>query len=68
MKTILAIIGGLWVVGRLSRLSDGHPLKAIRIKIATTQGAAQPYPFHGPAEETAQISGGFVVGEGGGEG
>lgn len=83
MKTIgmvLAVIGGVWIVGRLSRLSPNHPTNALGFQLKISVGGAdayiaQPpdyqdmglYPSLGPGEETAQISGGIVIGEGGGE-
>lgn len=81
MKTILAIIGGLWIVGRLSRRSPNHPINSIgfQLKIGLTNRDASPvrfdpdssaevnYPYLGPGQETAQLQSGLVVGEGGGE-
>jgi hypothetical protein len=82
-KTVLAIIGGVWIVGRLSRLSPNHPTNslgiALRFQIAAAAAApVSPgdqlqftndylYPYNGPGEETAQIQSTLVVGEGGGE-
>ncbi len=81
MKTILAIIGGVWIVGRLSRRSPNHPINSIgfQLKLGLSSRAAIPvstavdpgfysdYPYFGPGQETAQIQSGLVVGEGGGE-
>jgi hypothetical protein len=81
IKTILAIVGGVWIVGRLSRRSPNHPLNSIgfqlKLQLAAKnaaplatdidQGANLNYPYLGPGQETAQIQSGLVVGEGGGE-
>jgi len=84
MKTILAIIGAVWIVGRLSRRSPNHPINSIgfQLKLGISSAPkARPlstdvdsgavgnddYPYLGPAQETAQIQSGLVVGEGGGE-
>jgi hypothetical protein len=65
LKTILAVIGGVWLVGRLSRRSPNHPANLISDLL--NQEVEQPYPVNGPQQETAQIQGSIVLGEGGGE-
>lgn len=67
MKTLLAIIAGVWVIGRLSRLSPNHPVNSIPPIIATLQVSSQPAPVNGTWQETAQIQGSLVAGDGGGE-
>jgi len=83
MKTlgiVLAVIGGVWIVGRLSRLSPNHPANALGFQLKISVGGGEAYiaqrpdyqdmglyPSLGPGDETAQIAGGFVVGDGGGE-
>jgi hypothetical protein len=41
-KILLAIVGGVWVVGRLSRRSPNHPVNSIgfQLKIGITEQAA----------------------------
>jgi hypothetical protein len=65
LKTVLAVIGGLWVVGRLSRRSANHPANLIPDLLG--RDPQQPYPVDGPQQETAQIQGSIILGEGGGE-
>lgn len=67
MKTVLLVIGGLWLVGRISRRSPNHPANAVPALLA--QQPAQ-VSFSGSvtaADETAQIQGSMILGEGGGE-
>jgi hypothetical protein len=65
MVNVLAVFGVLWIVGRLSRRSRNHPIHAVPELIARNQ--AQPVLINGPSQETAQIAGSMVCGEGGGE-
>lgn len=65
MVTVFAVIGVLWVVGRISRRSPNHPVNAVPVLLVQQREyAAAPSD---PGQETAQIQGSLVVGEGGGE-
>ena len=66
LGTILAVIGGVWIVGRISRRSPYHPVNAIPSLIPVVQ-PQQPAPVHGTWQETANMPGSLVAGEGGGE-
>jgi hypothetical protein len=66
LGTILAVIGGVWVVGRISRRSPNHPINAIPALIPVASSETV-YPVDGPSQETAQIQGSLIAGEGGGE-
>lgn len=66
MKTVLAVIGTLWIVGRLSRRSPHHPANAIPALLPDVI-SNQPAPVNGTWQETAQIQGSVILGEGGGE-
>jgi hypothetical protein len=65
LTTILAVIGGVWVVGRISRRSPNHPANAIPQLLPIAK--PQAYPVDGTFQETAQIQGSLIAGEGGGE-
>jgi len=67
MYTILAVIGGLWIVGRLSRRSLNHPINSVTAAIRVNASQRDAYPVNGPTSETAQIQGSIILGEGGGE-
>lgn len=62
---ILAGIGAVWVVGRVSRRSPNHPIHAVPRAL---RNKTVPTSTNGTWEETAQISGSLVAGDGGGEG
>jgi len=80
LGTILAVIGGVWVIGRLSRRSPNHPVNSIGFQLTVNAGLAPKnvappvapaddgdnFPY-GPGQETAQIQTTLVIGEGGGE-
>jgi hypothetical protein len=66
MIWILAAIAGLWSVGRISRRSPHHPINSVPPQVARAN--IQAMPMQSSAQETAQISGGLVAGEDGGEG
>ena len=65
IQTILAIVGAVWIVGRISRRSPHHPLNSVPTRIA--RAAALSIPQTSSSQETAQIQGGLVAGEDGGE-
>lgn len=78
IKTILAVIAGVWIVGALSRRSPNHPANALGLQLKFQIGTVpvDPNPNrsfddlsfpYGPGQETAQIPGAVVMGEGGGE-
>lgn len=64
--TVAAVVIGVWVAGRLSRRSPNHPINSVPRILATYQ-PAQPAATNGSWQETAQIPGSLVAGEGGGE-
>jgi hypothetical protein len=78
---VIAGVGGLWVVGRLSRQSPAHPVNAVPKAYGPGINEAPGGVYHEydltpidqwldsltPGEETAQISGVMIAGEGGGE-
>lgn len=66
LGTILAIIGGVWVVGRISRRSPNHPANLLPSLIPTVQ-PQQPANTEGTWQETANIPSSMILGEGGGE-
>lgn len=62
---IIAGIAGLWVVGRISRRSPHHPINFVPPQVSKANIPGTPQISS--AEETYQIPGGLVAGDGGGE-
>jgi hypothetical protein len=66
LATILAVLGGVWLVGRISRRSPNHPVNSIPLLMPQVQ-PQQPAADNGTWQETANLPGSLVAGEGGGE-
>lgn len=61
MRYAIGAVVGLWLVGRLSRVSAAHPANVLRANLSFT---AARTALPAPSIETAQLSDPLVAGEG----
>lgn len=62
LGVILAVVGGVWIIGRVSRLSPNHPVNAVPALLPVSS-PSQPSTVNGTWQETAQLPGELIAGE-----